>query len=281
MSSLTPIEQRDFERLFGMASGYVLDFSDQSFSEFFRVTLGLNIDDDKYWVYGASKAKRLRAFWKIEPDGVVGRALGALAHYAETDDQQPAPEPALLARCRSATSRLLAGSTGLAPLKEAIQVLDSAYLEKQISRMEDAVREDPALAIGTAKELIESISKTILKERGNRQSTKLELLPLAKLVLEELEAAKRLDPGSAKGSEKVRRTLANLVSMVQGVAELRNHYGAGHGTEGGTGEVDPVLAVLAAGAAATFCRVVLSLHKARPVDASWFRPWGVGQSDPA
>ena len=74
MSSLTEVEKRCFEELFGMRSGYVLDFSDRSFSEFFRSTLQFDIDG-----YGpASKAKRLRWFWESEADAPVSRILDEL-----------------------------------------------------------------------------------------------------------------------------------------------------------------------------------------------------------
>ncbi len=76
MSTLTEIEKRYFEELFGMRSGYVLDFTDRTFSEFFRSTVQLNIDDPKYGA--TSKAKRLRSFWEQEPDAVVGKILGEL-----------------------------------------------------------------------------------------------------------------------------------------------------------------------------------------------------------
>jgi hypothetical protein len=43
VSSLKAIEKRVFEDLFGMASGYVLDFSNNTFAEFFRETAGIDI----------------------------------------------------------------------------------------------------------------------------------------------------------------------------------------------------------------------------------------------
>ena len=61
MSSLTSLEKRRFEDLFGMASGYVLDFSDRTFAQFFKENVGINIYDDRYKYNGGSKAKRLRA----------------------------------------------------------------------------------------------------------------------------------------------------------------------------------------------------------------------------
>lgn len=61
-----------------MASGYVLDFSNNTFAEFFRETANLDIYALKYEFNGDSKAKRLRAFWETEPDALVGKVLAGL-----------------------------------------------------------------------------------------------------------------------------------------------------------------------------------------------------------
>jgi hypothetical protein len=76
VSSLTEIEKRYFEDLLGMRTGYVLDFSDTTFSEFFRNTVRVDIDSPKYG--GMSKGKRLRSFWEQEPDALVGKVLGEM-----------------------------------------------------------------------------------------------------------------------------------------------------------------------------------------------------------
>ena len=62
MSSLTDIEKRYLEKLLGMQSGYVLDYSDATFGEFFN-RHKINIHGSKYQIYGTSKAKKMRAFF--------------------------------------------------------------------------------------------------------------------------------------------------------------------------------------------------------------------------
>src|SRR3954451_14580658 len=66
MSSLTNIEKRKFERLFGMGTGYVLDFSNRTFSDFVLDSTGREIYDNRYDGHGSSKANRLRGFWAEE-----------------------------------------------------------------------------------------------------------------------------------------------------------------------------------------------------------------------
>ena len=82
MADLTPVEKRKLEVALEMGGGYVLDFSDRTFAEFFLDAAGVNIDDPRYG--GASKAKRLRAFWTKEPNHLVGCVLGELLAYRRT-----------------------------------------------------------------------------------------------------------------------------------------------------------------------------------------------------
>ena len=83
MSSLKTIEKRVFEDLFGMANGYVLDFSNNTFAEFFRETANIDIYAPKYDFNGDSKARRLRAFWETEPDALVGKVLAGLLEVCQ------------------------------------------------------------------------------------------------------------------------------------------------------------------------------------------------------
>ncbi|MCL1040549.1 hypothetical protein L2712_02620 [Shewanella marisflavi] len=59
-----------------------------------------------------------------------------------------------------------ASMPGMSSAKEVLSGTDLVYVAQQITRMEAAVNNDPSLAIGTAKELIESCCKTILAERN-------------------------------------------------------------------------------------------------------------------
>lgn len=84
MSSLTDIEKRYLEKLLGMQSGYVLDYSDATFGEFLN-RHKINIHGQKYQTYGTSKAKKMRAFWEQEPDARVGAVLEELLEAYEAD----------------------------------------------------------------------------------------------------------------------------------------------------------------------------------------------------
>lgn len=67
--------------LFEMAGGYVLNFSDRTFAQFFADELNVDIDDPVYAKNGTSKAKRLRCFLQSVDKPTVIRTLNALWEY--------------------------------------------------------------------------------------------------------------------------------------------------------------------------------------------------------
>lgn len=84
MAIIKESDKRILESLFGMQSGYVLDFSNPTFHSFFLNNFRININDQKYSTYGDSKAKRLRAFWDIENNQVVGKVILELIEISKS-----------------------------------------------------------------------------------------------------------------------------------------------------------------------------------------------------
>lgn len=78
LSDLTVIEKRKLERALGMGGGYVLDFSNNSFAEFFYDSVGIDIYDEKYYYATGSKANRMRAFWEKEGNHTVWKVLSII-----------------------------------------------------------------------------------------------------------------------------------------------------------------------------------------------------------
>jgi hypothetical protein len=69
--------------LFEMGGGYVLNFSDRTFAQFFIDELDIDIDDPVYERNGRSKGKRLRCFLQTADKPTVVRTLRALWEYRE------------------------------------------------------------------------------------------------------------------------------------------------------------------------------------------------------
>ncbi len=83
MSDLKPHEKITLEKIFESANaGYVLTFSNSSFSYFFEEHK-IDIYNEKYNIKGNSKMNRLRAFWDIEPNLKVREVLDSLLKCAE------------------------------------------------------------------------------------------------------------------------------------------------------------------------------------------------------
>lgn len=140
---------------------------------------------------------------------------------------------------------------------------DAPELRRQVDRMRNAVDDDPALAIGTAKELIETTCKTILDDRGIEHSQDTDLIGLVKLTRQTLGLMPADIPDTAKGAEVVKRLLSNLGSVAQGLGELRNLYGTGHGRKGKAKGISPRHARLAVGSSATLAVFLFETHQER------------------
>ena len=145
------------------------------------------------------------------------------------------------------------------------EAFDLAHLHEHIRRIEGAVDIDPGLAIGSAKELIETTAKTILDARGTSYAKTDDLPKLTKAVCAALGQLPDGVPEAARGADAIRRTLSNLASIVQGLAELRSLYGTGHGRTGTSRGLKPRHARLAVGAAATLATYLFDTHKETPL----------------
>ncbi|MDD5738682.1 MAG: hypothetical protein PHY72_02005 [Candidatus Pacebacteria bacterium] len=87
MANMSNNDKTKLEALFGMRSGYVLDFSGNTFQDFIHDSTGLDIFDSKYNHFSGSKANRLRAFWQKESDNIVGKLIADLLEYWKTQKE--------------------------------------------------------------------------------------------------------------------------------------------------------------------------------------------------
>lgn len=84
MAEIKQTEKLMFEKILGLDSGYVLEFSNSTFQEFIFNLVKLDIYENRYALYGDSKAKRLRAFWQLESNEKVGLVLKELVECWRT-----------------------------------------------------------------------------------------------------------------------------------------------------------------------------------------------------
>lgn len=88
MPNIRAIDMMFLDDLFEMGSGYVLNFSNSTFSRFFADELNVDIDDPIYAEQGGSKGKRLRCFLQKVDIPTVIRTLKALWEYREAIRQR-------------------------------------------------------------------------------------------------------------------------------------------------------------------------------------------------
>ncbi len=155
------------------------------------------------------------------------------------------------------------GSGLVASLHEAARVFDAAHLQEHVRRIEAAVETDPALAIGSAKELLETCCKTILEARGKLPAESLELPKLTKLTFTELKLLPDDVPEAARGAQSIKQLLSNLSTISHALAEIRNLYGTGHGRGGKAKGLGRRHARLAVGAATTLATFLIDTHHER------------------
>ena len=203
MSDLSNVEKRGFERLFGMGSGYVLDFSNRTFDEFVLDSVGRSIFDEKYNVGSGSKANRLRGFWAIEPNYTVGELLSDLLAYA-TENGVSAELEQLVENCRRTTARLLQST----PVPE-LDALNPNAPERDFEALAKSVREaiernQPESALDRLHTFVMKYLRVLCERHGiSLERDK----PLHSLVG---EYVKRLKEGGHIESEMTARILSRV-----------------------------------------------------------------------
>lgn len=140
------------------------------------------------------------------------------------------------------------------------RLADEFDIEECIQRIRNSLNEDPALAVGSTKELIESVLKTILGLHGAKIGD--EDMPK---LLKRVQVALGIDPKdvepAALGAESLRRLLGSMAQIVVSVTELRNLYGTGHGKSMAPG-LDAASARLVVGAGTSVAAYLMQQYLA-------------------
>jgi hypothetical protein len=125
-------------------------------------------------------------------------------------------------------SLLDASHIHLEQAKSVAAKLTGEYINNQIQRLEDSARKDPELAIGTAKEFLETLCRTILRDRTIPVAKDEDLAALVRITIRNVKVVP--DGLNSPGTEKtVTILLNNLGSIAHQLAEIRNAHGTGHG----------------------------------------------------
>ncbi|OZY52396.1 abortive infection family protein [Pseudomonas lundensis] len=173
------------------------------------------------------------------------------------EEERIAGRPRFSFRQRSSSSRAVLRA------KTVAEALDAGWMAKEIERLEHAIDRDPALAIGTAKELIETCCKSILTKRDIPFTKSEDLGDLTKKVAKELQLVPEGITDATKGADNIRLILRNLTQITNNLAQLRGLYGTGHGRDGQHRGLQPRHARLAVASAVAFIDFVSETFRHR------------------
>jgi hypothetical protein len=203
---------------------------------------------------------------QTKPEGVSG-LLVALAHMMTALSQQyrgpdtPDPLNPLVVNLRRDGFEWdgvrIAESTG-ALVSGAVAVtreLDLRGLHDRIHAAERKVEADPSGAIGDAKDLLESVFRTVAGHHQIHVDDNADVTELFRAIRDVLVVIPASVTDPERADTILRRLLGNLSGLCGTLAELRNAYGSGHGKVDGFVGLEKKharLAVTTAGAVAAF-----------------------------
>lgn len=221
MSDLTGMEKRKLERLFDMASGYVLDFSNRTFEEFVLDSTGRGIYDDKYSYASGSKANRLRGFWNEEPNHTVAKLLGDLLDYTAEHSGYQDRKP-LVDSCRSIVARLLQG--GAVPELDALSAMGAEKdFEVVAKEVRDAIDKNrPEAGLDRLHTFVVKYLRSVCEDHG---ITGARDKPLHSLFGEYVKRLRDLGHIRSAMSERI---LKSSISVLEAFNDVRNNQSLAH-----------------------------------------------------
>lgn len=209
------------ERLFGMGSGYVLDFSNRTFSEFVLDSTGRDIFDSKYNYASGSKANRLRAFWNEESNALVAKLVRDILDYM-LERPLSADEGILLRQCRQTVVRL--AQDGPVVELEALTALSAeADFEALAKEIRSAIeRNEPQTGLDRLHTFVVKYVRALCERRGIAVGPDKALHSLFG------EYVKRLRYDGQIESEMTERILRSGISTLESFNHVRNNQSFAH-----------------------------------------------------
>ncbi len=108
------------------------------------------------------------------------------------------------------------------PLARFSYLTEPTAVQEGLARIQRNLDEDPYVAIGSCKELVETVRKHVLDDYGIACERDEGMLDLYGKAATALNVHRESVPDSAKASNTAKRILQNVATAVQGLTELRN-----------------------------------------------------------
>lgn len=217
---ISTLDMRAIEMVLGMGGGYVLDFSNRTFEEFF-LDYGVQIYGEGY---EGSKASRLRDFLRQANPELLVRVLDALFAYRGArlgDDTSPevADYKTILERLRRAQA-----AVPIAIPRTNIISLDYV-VELETKTEARLVEGDLDGAITTARTMLEALLQELERQlTGKNEQHRGDLQRLYKSVAQNMN----ITEDGAGLDEHFKQVIRGLIQIVNGLSAIRNTMSDGH-----------------------------------------------------
>ncbi|GAA6187920.1 abortive infection family protein [Litorivita sp. NS0012-18] len=277
MVKLKNYQVDELREWFSPTPGYVLDFSNRTFKEFFEDHFETNIYAEAFTHRGTSKFNRFLAFVDHSPPHVViellellwkkknverDHDLEILEHHYHSDawtvsrdqynqavantEREDAPLSKLIASLATLPSH-----TAAPHLKRVSAEWTLDTVESEFSRAFDNIENDPEAAVTAACSMLESVFKSIIKARGLDLPKSMEIKALYRVAREPLGLSPDIGIKDTQIEADVRDILSALGNAIKGIGALRTHAGTAHGRERGFRRLDPRIARLSVNSASS------------------------------
>lgn len=221
MSDLSRSECRKLEQLFGMSSGYVLSFSDRTFGEFFD-EYRVEIDAPQYKVKGTSKANRMRTFWMIDGNHLVGRAITGLIDYGFETNSFGDSSSLLIDDCRKIVQRLVKDQP-VTEIDSLIAISDERDFEVVAEHVREAIEKNqPEGGLDRLHTFVNKFVRIYCEPHGITISRE---KPLHSVFGEYVKA---LRDGGHLESTMTERILKSSISVLEAFNDVRNNKSLAH-----------------------------------------------------
>lgn len=221
--AISAMDLRAVEDIFEMGGGYVLDFSNRTFAEFFA---DLGIDLDQEYPEG-SKANRLRAFLRGADASRVAQTLEALLEHRGTREGDDSSTN--IAKVKNLVARLRRTQVAMLAVTRAEEVLSLAYVHELEAKIDQRLTAaDLDGAITAARTMLEAVLVELEKQlTGTPGDYKGDLPRQFKAVAKRL----RIDDERTDLDDNFKQVARGLVQVVNGLAPIRNKMSDGHARE--------------------------------------------------
>jgi hypothetical protein len=220
--SVSAMDRRAVEDIFGMGSGYVLGFSNRTFAEFFA-DLGIDIDH-LYPPTEGSKAHRLRTFLRESDDAQVAQVLEAL--WEQRGSSEGDEGSTNVAKVKNLIARLRKTQVAMLPVTRTVDVLSLAYVHELETKVDlRLTAADLEGAITAARTMLEEVLVELERQlAGTPGDYKGDLPRQFKAVTKQL----RIDDERPDLDDNFKQVARGLVQVVNGLTPIRNKMSDAH-----------------------------------------------------